>query len=92
MSNKTTQQELETILTTIEDAPVREELFYRFFVLDPLRFAKLLHSLSLPDAVKGQLLALKVGQPPQYKGEGLDILIDRAMSQMWARLAEQAKA
>jgi hypothetical protein len=90
MSNKTTQQQLEAILTAVEDASDREDTFNHFYALDPLQFAKLLHALSLPDAVKAQLLGLKVGQPQPYKGVDLEPLIENAMKLMWSRLAEQA--
>src|SRR6267154_2685058 len=84
----TTAERLETILSAIEDAPLREDLFHRFFLENPLQVAKLLHSLNLSDSVKSQLLALKVGMPPSYKGADLEPLIEHAMQQMWARIGE----
>jgi hypothetical protein len=89
-TNLSTVDRLEAILAEIEDAPLHEDLFNEFHLRDPLSFAKLLVSLDLPDATKAALLALKVGQPPAHKGEGLEVLIERAAMQMWARLATQA--
>jgi hypothetical protein len=85
---ETTAQKLNDILSAIEDAPLQDELFQSFHLLNPIDYAKLLHSLSLPDATKAQLLALKVGMPTPYKGTDLEPLISRAMEQMWARLSE----
>ena len=85
---ETTEQKLQIILSAIEDIPLRDELFQNFHLINPLEFAKLLHSLSLADSVKAQLLALKVGMKPPYPGTELEPLISRAMEQMWARLAD----
>ena len=81
-----TADRLATILADIEDAPLRDELFNSFHLCNPLEFAKLLHSSSLPDASKASLLALKVGMPQPYHGVDLEPLIARAMEQMWQRL------
>jgi len=89
-TNETTAQRLNTILSTIESVPLREDLFNNFHMRNPLDFAKLLVSLDLPDSVKSSLLALKVGQKPPYKCEGLDVLIERSAQLMWTRLAEDA--
>ena len=86
--NETTEHRLNTILSAIEDTPLREEIFNSFHILDPLQFAKLLHSLELPDSVKSQLLALKVGLPTPYTGVDLAPLIEKAMQIMWAQLGE----
>jgi hypothetical protein len=85
-TNETTSQRLEVILSEIEDAPLREEIFNSFYLLNPLEFAKLLVALALPDTLKASLLALKVGMPPAYKGVDLEPLVERAMQIMWARL------
>jgi hypothetical protein len=88
MKMETTVNRLEAILSEISNGPLREDLFSRFFLENPLQIAKLLHSLSLPDSVKAKLLALRVGMPPSYKGTDLEPLISRAMEQMWQRLIE----
>jgi hypothetical protein len=85
-TNVSTAERLASILTEIEDAPLREELFQTFHLLNPLEFAKLLVALALPDTLKASLLALKVGMPPAYKGVDLEPLVERAMQIMWARL------
>jgi hypothetical protein len=84
MENTTAR--LNDILASIEDAPLRDELFNSFFVLNPLDVAQLLHSLEIPDAVKAKILALKIGMPTPYKGTDLSPLIEKAMQQMWAKL------
>jgi hypothetical protein len=88
-TNETTEHRLDTILSAIEN-PLRDELFNSFHIVNPLEYAKLLHSLELTDSVKASLLALKVGMPQPYKGVDLEPLIARAMEQMWARLGERA--
>ena len=90
-TNETTEQKLQAILSEIDDAPLREDIFNRFFLENPLQVAKLLHSLTLPDSVKSKILALRVGMPPAHHGENLEILIEKAAMQMWARLAEDAE-
>jgi hypothetical protein len=89
MKMETTEQKLQAILSAIEDAPLREELFNSFHLLNPLDFARLLHSLALSDTSKSALLALKVGAPPSYKGPDLLPLIERAMQIMWQRLGAE---
>jgi hypothetical protein len=91
MSNETTTERLTEILATIEDAPLREDLFNRFWLLDPLQYARALHSLEMADSVKAQLLSLKVGQPPQHKGTDLAPLIERSMQIFWETLADRAR-
>jgi len=83
-----TTERLNAILEAVEK-PLAEDLFNQFHLLNPLEFAKLLHSLSLPDVTKAQLLALKVGQPVPYKGVDLEPLIEKAMGQMWSRLGAE---
>ena len=85
-TNETTER-LNTILEAVEK-PLAEDLVNQFLLRNPLDFAKLLVTLDLPDAIKAQLLALKVGMKPAYNGESLEILIERAALQMWNRLAE----
>jgi hypothetical protein len=80
-------ERVETILADIEK-PLADDLRNRFYLLNPLEVARLLHSLDLPDAAKAQLLALKVGQPPQYKGPDLAPLVERAAEQFWERIVE----
>lgn len=87
---ETTQQKLQTILSEINDVPLRDDIFNRFFLENSLQVAKLLHSLALPDSVKSKLLALKVGMPPPYNGCELEPLISRAMVRFWRRLEIQA--
>jgi hypothetical protein len=89
-TKKDTTQELNEVLSTIDDAILRDQLFESFYVLDPLQYAKLLYSLSLEDDVYAKLLGLKVEAPPQYHGADISPLIDRAMEIMWERLADAA--
>jgi hypothetical protein len=71
----------------MDDEVVRDQLFHNFHLVNPLEFAKLLHSLSaVPNAVKGQLLRAKVEQPAGYKGVNLAPLMENAMAQLWKRL------
>ena len=86
-TNLSTANRLEAILSAIEN-PLRDELFNSFHIVNPLEYAKLLHSLELTDSVKAQLLALKVGQRQPYKGVDLAPLIEKAIGQMWARLGD----
>jgi hypothetical protein len=85
-----TEQKLQVILSEIEDAPLREDIFNNFHIRNPLDFAKFLIALDLPDSAKAKLLACKVSAKQKYNGEGLDVLIERAAQLMWARLAEDA--
>lgn len=89
-ADKTTER-LNAIVESVESVPLRDELVHQFFIVNALQFAQFLHSLSLPDATKGKLLALKVGMPPSYKGVDLGPLVERAAEQMWARLAENVR-
>jgi len=89
MRTTETTERLNTILASIEDADLRDELFNSFFVLNPLDVAQLVHSLEIPDAVKAKILALKVGMPPQYRGTDLAPLVCRAMEQLWERITEE---
>ena len=91
MSNEI-KTRLNAILATIDDTDVREDLFMQFWLVNPLEFASLLHSLEISDAAKSQLLALKVGQPPQHKGTDLSPLIERAIEILWQKLADDARA
>ncbi len=85
----TVAERLESILSAVDSTPLREDLFNQFHILNPLEYARLLHSLNLPDGIKAQLLALKVGQKQPYKGTDLEPLIEKAMAQLWERLAEK---
>jgi hypothetical protein len=85
MSTTNTADQLETILSEIEDRAVGGDLFNRFFLENPLEYACLLHSLNLPDSIKAQLLALKVDMKPPYKSSDLAPLIEKAMAQLWER-------
>lgn len=89
MSTKlSTAQQLEAILSEIDDRAVAEDLFNRFYLLDPLQFARLLHHSELVDGIKAQLLALKVDMKPPYNSLDLEPLIERSMQLMWERLGE----
>ncbi len=81
-----TTERLNGILAAVDDTVLREQLFQNFHLINPLEFAKLLHSLDLPDAVKAQLLRAKVEQPAAYKGVNLAPLVENAMAQRWKRL------
>src|ERR1700683_1636617 len=85
-----TTEQLEVVLATLEQPELAEDLRNSFFLLDPLAYARLLYSLSLPDEAYAALLALKVDAPPQYHGADISPLIDRAMEILWSRLAEAA--
>src|ERR1700676_5250922 len=87
-STLTVAERLNVILESVEKS-LAEDLFHRFFLENPLQVAKLLHSLAIPDAVKSQILALKVGMPPSHKGEDLEPLVERAMQNMWSRLGKE---
>jgi hypothetical protein len=86
---ETTEQKLQAILSEIEDAPLREDLFNNFHMRNPLEFARVLVALDISDSIKSQLLACKVSAKQKYNGEGLDVLIERAAQLMWARLGEE---
>jgi hypothetical protein len=86
-TQETVQQRLTTFLAGIEDEAAREDLFNRFFLLNPLEFCQFLHSLpDVADSVKSALLREKVMQPAACKGIDLAPVVDRAMAQMWKRI------
>ena len=90
--NATTKSNLESALTAVEDAGIREHLAQSFYLLDPIQFAKLLISLDLPDRVKADLLRLKVELPPAYKGEDFEALLHRSMEKWWQKMIDDCAA
>jgi hypothetical protein len=88
-TNETIEQRLDSILSAIDDTPLREDLFHRFFLENPIQVARLLHSLDISDDVKREILALRVSQKPAFHGENLEPLVSRAMAQLWERLTEE---
>jgi hypothetical protein len=59
--------------------------------MNPLEFAKHLHSLHLPDEVKSEWLLRKVNESPAEREEIMKRAIDKTMAEFWDRLAEEAK-
>jgi hypothetical protein len=77
--------------TTAQLTPAEiEDLQTSFAVCDPIQFARHLHTLDIPDAIKGQWLRLKVQQKPTERGDAMQKAIERAMSNFWNRLSERA--
>ena len=85
----TTEQRLTLALSAV-DEPLRTEL-YNFFWLstNPIEFARELISLELPLDTTRELLLCKVSQPPKRNGEGLEVLLDKAMQDYWKSLGEE---
>jgi hypothetical protein len=46
-----------------------EDLQTSFAVCNPLEFARHLHTLDIPDAIKGELLRAKVSQKPTERDD-----------------------
>jgi hypothetical protein len=86
---ETTEQKLQIILESVEPC-LAEDITNHFYLRDPISFAKLLVSLSLPDKIAGGLLAIRVGLP--YREPNLQPLFSRAMDNFWKRLSIQSEA
>ncbi len=89
----TTEEKLESILIATELTNTEcATLWDSFFVFSPIVFAKTLYArVTVPDSVKGQLLALKIAMPPEDSKKQQDAVVAQAieasMGRFWNRLA-----
>ena len=93
MSNEqklTSAQQVEVVLSTVDDPQVQAEIRNSYFLQNPIEFARVLHSFELSDSVKREILMLKVSQKPAYKGENLEPLIEASFKKFWAELGARS--
>jgi hypothetical protein len=79
----------EQTLSSLSEAVI-EDLTVSFAACNPLEFARHLHSLDMPDAIKGELLRAKVNQKPKERDDAMQNVIESAMSRFWSRLGNTA--
>lgn len=73
------KETLDKLTAALADAefPLRTKIVQAFEVLNPLELAQTVSRLDLPDAVKGQILLLKVSSPPQLDAVDIDRLLEQ---------------
>jgi hypothetical protein len=85
-TNETTEQALATL-----PAETLESLWLAFQTLNALEFARHLHTLGIPDALKREFLCAKVNQKPRDQENLMQAAIGRAMDSFWSRLGAEKK-
>ena len=86
-TNEQRLEKLERALSTLPE-PVLEEITTAFETVDPLSFARYLHSLQgLDDGSKGELLRRKIQVPPAKQDDLIQKSMERALAGFWQRLA-----
>lgn len=87
----TTAQKLTKALSAIDDPVLRGQLELVYVASNPIEWAKELLSLELDVSLTRELLIVKCSAPSKSGRPELGPLLERAMNQWWASLAERSR-
>jgi hypothetical protein len=82
---------METAQATPLTLALMEELQTAFAAMNALEFARYLHTLAIPDAVKSEWLKCKVMLKPSEQENAMQNAVARAMDKWWTQFATERK-
>ena len=83
--NLNTHETFEQNLFSLSEETI-DDLTLSYAAMDILSFARHLHTLSIDDKIKGELLKAKVSQKPKERDDTMRVCVEQAMNRLWRRI------